>query len=160
MGFLSWYERNKDKAAIQKQLDLGIEGGELSQAQHDQLVLEDRKHLTKQYTHQIQQVVGAKSGRESARTYKAANAALTETLFDCTIDDLYEATGSKRGDRDSLPPSAQQAYFQAESFACEDLKGLSAAELKAPQPQRHRRIIRGAEDSGRKAKGYSRWRDD
>ncbi|WP_008318662.1 hypothetical protein [Leptolyngbya sp. PCC 6406] len=158
MGFLSWFEQNKDQAALQQSLDLGIDG-ELTQAQHDQQVLAERKQVTRQYTGRIKKVVEDKGEKSKEPAYRMAHAALTEGLFDCTVDDLYNAVGGKRGNRDTLPPIAQNAYLMAETLACEDLDNLSEAELKASKAQRRHRVVRGAAQSGRKAKDLSSWRD-
>jgi len=57
----------------------------------------------------------------SQRAYPRAVIAETEELFDCGVDDLYQATGGRKGDRSTLPEAAQKAYMASEIRATHEL---------------------------------------
>lgn len=58
----------------------------------------------------------------SHRAYAKAIRAETQELFDCSVDELYEATGGKKGDRSTLPKEAQKAYMVSETLATHQLR--------------------------------------
>ena len=55
-----------------------------------------------------------------------ANAVVTETqeLFDCSVRELYQATGGKINRRETLPHEAQQAYMVNESLSAYELERM------------------------------------
>lgn len=58
----------------------------------------------------------------SQQVYPKAVIAETEELFDCTVNQLYRATGGKKGDRSTLPEAAQKAYMASEIRATHELQ--------------------------------------
>ncbi|MEB3355958.1 MAG: hypothetical protein VKK04_04475 [Synechococcales bacterium] len=58
----------------------------------------------------------------ASTVYRDAVDAETDELFDCSVNDLYQATGGKKGHRETLPQAAQEAYIVNESVAANELE--------------------------------------
>lgn len=98
------------------------------------------------------QTIKTKGG--SNRAYGRATAKMTEELFGCSTDALYEETGAKPGDRSTLPQDAQTAYIVGEVTATHRLK---QTDIAGNQQQRDAQIVDTVEDSTRNVKGLFPW---
>lgn len=58
----------------------------------------------------------------SGEVYQDAAVAETEELFGCSVNDLYQTTGGKRGRRDTLPEIVQHTYMHNEISCSRDLE--------------------------------------
>jgi hypothetical protein len=93
-----------------------------------------------------------KGGDEKAQ--RDSTEAMTRELFDCNTKELYQGTGSKRGDRSTLPKEAQKAYIVGETVATHDLK---AKDIKGSQPQKNSQIVDSVRSSSQKVRGLFPW---
>lgn len=98
------------------------------------------------------QTIKAKGG--SNRAYGRATARMTEELFGCTTDELYEHTGARAGDRSTLPQDAQTAYVVGEVAATHRLKNT---EIAGNQQQRDEQVVDTVQESSREVKGLFPW---
>ncbi len=88
------------------------------------------------------------------RTQADSTVRMTQKVFGCNPEELYQETGSRQGDRSSLPVDAQTAYIVAETAATHDLK---AKEIKGTRQERHQQIVETVEESSDKVKGLFPW---
>lgn len=88
------------------------------------------------------------------RTQADSTVRMTQKVFGCNPEELYQETGSRQGDRSSLPVDAQTAYIVAETTATHDLK---AKEIKGTRQERHQQIVETVEESSDKVKGLFPW---
>ena len=113
MGFLSWWKNEAEsQEGTASQLDLS--GG--SQQLTPKRTRVDGATVNRRFNKAIKDNGG---GPQSYR-----NAVVTETkiLFDCQVEELYQETGGKKGDRSTLPAPAQEAYMVNESVAANELE--------------------------------------
>lgn len=88
------------------------------------------------------------------RTQADATVKMTQKVFGCNPDELYQETGARQGDRSSLPVDAQTAYIVAETAATHDLK---AKDIQGTKQKRHQQIVETVEESSDKVKGLFPW---
>lgn len=88
------------------------------------------------------------------RTYSKAIRVETQELFDCGVDELYEATGGRKGDRSTLPKEAQKAYMVSETLAGYRLRELESPSLSASEPRDDHQIVETVRDT---SKSICRW---
>ena len=88
------------------------------------------------------------------RTQADATVKMTQKVFGCNPDELYRETGSRQGDRSSLPVDAQTAYIVAETAATYDLK---AKDIQGTKSERHQQIVETVGESSDKVKGIFPW---
>jgi hypothetical protein len=113
MGFINWWKNEQSTSApSSSQLDLL----EQSQPLAPQPERVDGAIVYKRFTKAIQENGG------NAVAHRNAVIAETEELFGCSVRELYQATGGKRGRRDTLPQPAQEAYMVNESLAANELE--------------------------------------
>ena len=110
MGFIDWFKNN---ASEETDSHLDLLGGSQPLPEKRRV---DRTDVLKDFQAQIKESGG------SQRAYPQAIAAETEELFGESIDSLYNGVGGKRGDRDTLPRSAQKAYMHNEIDCTQQLK--------------------------------------
>lgn len=104
--------------------------------------------MRKEFTQTIQD----KGGNHQAQAQSTER--MTEILFGCGTKELYEGTGSRRGDRSSLPQDAQTAYIVGEVAATHQLKD---AEITGNQQQRNEQIVGEVETASHSVWGIFRW---
>ena len=144
MGFLNWFESNAQEE--------DSTGEQLSLLDNSEALLErqrvDGALVRKRYTRTIQDKGG------SSEIYGSATEALTKTVMGCGTRELYERTGAKRNQRETLPVVAQEALLGAEIVANHDLK---QAPIVGGQEQRDEQIIAAAQESGTKWRKLLPW---
>lgn len=115
MGFLNWFKDNQEEPE-ESQLDLL--GNSQPLTRHERV---DGATVRNDFTKEIKN----KGGDEKA--HRASTVAMTEELFGCKPNDLYDSTGGRRGDRSTLPKEAQKAYIVGETVATHDLRNTEIA---------------------------------
>lgn len=110
---------------------------------------EDGKLIREDFEQTLKDVGG------SRRIYGRATETMTNRLFDCTTQELYEQTGSKKRDRSSLPRSAQRAYMAGETAAIEDLQ--EHGPYGGTDRERDNQIDNQVAESSDKVHGLFRW---
>lgn len=94
-----------------------------------------------------------KGGDEKA--HRNSTVAMTEELFGCQPNELYDSTGGRRGDRSTLPKEAQKAYIVGETIATHDLR---ATEIKGnSQAEKNFEITETVRESSKKTRGLFPW---
>jgi len=80
---------------------------------------------------------------------------MTEELFGCQPEELYDGTGSKRGDRSTLSKEAQKAYIVGETVATHNLRSTTIK--GSTQDDKNAEIADTVRQSSRKTKGLFPW---
>ena len=113
MGFLDFWKSEKDSIEDSaSQLDILGQSQELAPPRKRG----DSAVVFKRFTKAIQD----NGGDQDA--YRHNIDAETRELFDCSLQELYQETGGKRGRRDTLPQPAQEAYMVNESLSANELE--------------------------------------
>ena len=144
MGFLNWFQSN-ESAEDSTQLDL----------------LEDNQQLSKR-----RRVDGAIVNRDfrdaihgsggSQKAYPKAVIAETKELFGCELDELYQSTGGKKGNRGTLPEAAQKAYMASEIRATHELGRTEFYDCENPD-QVDRKIISTTRAAAKETRKWLPW---
>lgn len=92
----------------------------------------------------------------SQKAYPKAVNAETRELFDCTVEDLYQATGGKKGDRSSLPKEAQKAYIASEIRATHELELSEFYDCENPS-QVDTKIVETVKVTARETRKWLPW---
>jgi ubiquitin C-terminal hydrolase len=90
----------------------------------------------------------------SNNAYGRAVQAETQELFDCDVDQLYNATGGRKGDRSTLPKEVQKAYVVNESLSTHRLNGT---EYKGSQKQKDDAIVEDVQDTATRVRQWLPW---
>ncbi len=93
---------------------------------------------------------------------RRAAAAETQTLFDCTIDELYEGTGGKKGVseapptevRSSLPKEAQKAYMVNEVISTNRIK---ESQFGGNQKHRDDQVVETVQETAQQTRKWFPW---
>ena len=144
MAFINWWQNNKEETDSQ----LSLLGESQSLMRHERV---DSATVNKDFTQAIQQAGG------SSRAYPRAVRAETERLFDCTVDELYEETGGRKGDRSTLPKEAQKAYMVSETLASHRLKRNLEGNNQGVQRQRDAQIVETVKDTATNVRKWLPW---
>lgn len=91
------------------------------------------------------------------RTYSKVVRAETQELFDCGVDELYEATGGRKGDRSTLPKEAQKAYMVNETLAGYRLHELEPPSPSASEPHDDHQIVEAVRDTSKSVRRWLPW---
>lgn len=111
----------------------------------------DSATVNKDFTKAIQQAGG------SHRAYPHAVRAETKELFDCGVDELYEATGGKKGDRSTLPKEAQKAYMVNETLSAHQLNHELGDGNQGSQRQKDKRVVETVQDTATEVRKWLPW---
>lgn len=95
-----------------------------------------------------------KNSGGSDKAYPRAIRAETQELFDCGVDELYEATGGRKNDRSTLPKEAQKAYLVSETLSAHRLNGR---EYQGSQLQKDEAIVADVKDTATKVRRWLPW---
>lgn len=144
MGFIDWFKNNK--AETDSQLSLF---GDSQPLQRRERV--DSATVNKDFTKAIKQSGG------SSRAYPKAVRAETQELFDCGVDELYEATGGKKGDRSTLPKDAQKAYMVSETLSTHRLNEAVGSQNLGTQRQKNERVVETVKDTAKTVRKWLPW---
>ena len=90
----------------------------------------------------------------SNKTYGRAIQAETQELFDCDVDQLYQETGGKKGDRSTLPKEAQKAYIVNETLSTHR---INHATYEGNQKQKDDAIVEDVADTARYIRRWFPW---
>lgn len=115
MGFLNFWREEKTNYEEQaSQLELSGRSQELTPKRKrvDGAIVNRR----------FNKAIHENGGR--GQVFADAVIAETDELFSCGVNELYQATGGKRGDRSSLPQPAQEAYMVNESLTAHELERM------------------------------------
>lgn len=93
-------------------------------------------------------------GSQSA--YPDAVIAETQELFDCSVQQLYKATGGKKGDRSTLPEAAQKAYMASEIRATHELDATEFYDCDNPS-QVDTKIVETVRVTARETRKWLPW---
>ncbi|MEO0375701.1 MAG: hypothetical protein AAF329_13950 [Cyanobacteria bacterium P01_A01_bin.17] len=111
----------------------------------------DSATVNKDFTQAIQQAGG------SGKAYPRAVRAETERLFDCSVDELYEETGGRKGDRSTLPKEAQKAYMVSETLAAHRLNQDLRGNTPGSQRQKDAQIVETVKDTASNVRKWLPW---
>lgn len=111
MGFLNWWQNKAPET--DSQLDLFGNSQELVQQERV-----DGAIVNKDFNKAIKDSGGSNTA------YGRAVQAETQELFDCDVEQLYQETGGRKGDRSTLPKEAQKAYIVNETLSTHRLNDL------------------------------------
>ena len=93
----------------------------------------------------------------SSRAYPRAIRAETQELFDCGVDELYEATGGKKGDRSTLPKEAQKAYMVSETISTHRLNFDVQGNNHGSQRQKDERVVKTVQETATHVRKWLPW---
>lgn len=141
MGFLNWFQQQPSES--DSQLDLFHSSQELTK--HERV---DGATVYKDFQ---QSMLDKKVSAEGRRKAVVAE---TQELFDCTIDELYQGTGGKKGDRSSLPKEAQKAYLVNETIATHR---INDSECSGSQKQRDDQVIETVRGTAEHTRRWFPW---
>jgi hypothetical protein len=141
MGFLNWLAGQPEENSQESQLDL-LGNSQPVRGRADGATV--RKDFTG--------TIKGKGGSDQAIA-RSTNK-MTEEIFGCKTNELYEKTNGRRGDRTSLPQDAQSAYIVGETAATHRLKDLNTS---GNQQQRDAQIVDTVQDSAKEVKGLFPW---
>lgn len=143
MGFLSWWQDNKEEESA-SQMDL------LNQAQElpPQRKRVDGATVNRRFNKAIKDSGGSET------VYGRAVQAETRELFDCDVRQLYQETGGKRGNRSTLPIEAQEAYIVNETLSAHRLNESRDNDFSNTQEETDARIV---ETVGHTAHNVRKW---
>lgn len=87
------------------------------------------------------------------------NSVVTETqeLFDCSVRELYQATGGKINRRDTLPHEAQQAYMVNESLSAYELERMEGTIGGENQREVNNKIEAVVREQSKQTRKRLRW---
>lgn len=128
MGFINWWHDNKEETSSQ----LSLLGDSEPLTRHERV---DGATVNQDFTRAIDRAGG------SHRAYPQAVRAETEELFDCGVDELYQATGGRKGDRSTLPKEAQKAYIVSETLSTHRLDRQVRENNRDSQRQKDDRVV-------------------
>ena len=111
----------------------------------------DSATINKDFTKAIQQAGG------SSRAYPRAVRAETEELFDCGVDELYEETGGRKGDRATLPKEAQKAYMVNETISAHRLNHDVRGNNQGSQRQQDDQVVDTVRDTAIHVRKWFPW---
>lgn len=89
--------------------------------------------------------------------YRDSVMAETEELFDCSVQELYRATGAKRNRRDTLPQPAQEAYMVNESLSANELERQEGSIGGETQEEVNDKITGVVRDQSKQTRKWLPW---
>jgi len=81
----------------------------------------------------------------------------TKELFDCGVDELYEATGGRKGDRSTLPKEAQKAYMVSETLSAHRLNHEVRGNNQNSQRQKDDMVVETVKDTATNVRKWLPW---
>lgn len=144
MGFINWWQQNKDETDSQ----LSLLGDSQELTRHERV---DSATVNKDFTQAIREAGG------STRAYPRAIRAETKALFDCGVDELYEGTGGRKGDRSTLPKEAQKAYMVSETLSAHRLNQAVRGNNHGSQRQKDNQVIETVQDTATHVRKWLPW---
>ena len=144
MGFINWWQSNAEETDSQ----LSLLGESQMLSRHERV---DSATVNKDFTKAIQNAGG------SNRAYPRAVRAETQALFDCGVDELYEATGGKKGNRSTLPKEAQKAYMVSETLSAHRLNRTLQGDRQGSQRQKDDRVVETVQDTATQVRKWLPW---
>jgi hypothetical protein len=136
MGFLNWWQNNAPET--DSQMDLFGNSQDLVQQERV-----DGAIVNKDFNRVIKDSGGSNSA------YGRAVQAETQELFDCDVDQLYQETGGRKGDRSTLPKEAQKGYIVNETLSTHRLKDT---DYQGSQRQKDNAIVEDVADTARRVR--------
>jgi hypothetical protein len=97
-----------------------------------------------------------KDASGSDKTYPEVIRVETEELFDCTVEELYAGTNSRKGNRASLPKEAQTAYIANEIRATHELNAASSSYSHDPD-ERHGQTVEQVKETSKQTRKWLPW---
>lgn len=144
MGFINWWQQNKEETDSQ----LSLLGDSQALTRHERV---DSATVNKDFTQAIQEAGG------SNRAYPRAVRAETKELFDCGVDELYEQTGGRKGDRSTLPKEAQKAYMVSETLSAHRLNHEVRGNNHGSQRQKDDHVVEAVQDTATHVRKWLPW---
>lgn len=120
---------------------MSLIGSSQALTQHERV---DSATVNKDFTQAIKQAGG------SPRAFPRAVRAETQALFDCGVDELYEETGGRKGDRSTLPKEVQKAYMVSETLAAHRLNACGGG-------KRDQEIVETVRDTAEHVRTWLPW---
>jgi hypothetical protein len=145
VDFLNWWKNNKEETDSQ----LNLFGSSQSLTPHERV---DGAIVHKDFQKAIKDSGGSKDA------YPQAVKAETRELFDCGVDELYEQTGGKKGNRSTLPKEAQKAYIASEIRATYELNDLDRSDCHHSDSDEHdRQIVATVREAAQETRKWLPW---
>ena len=148
MGFLDWWKNEKQEIEGSEE-QLGLLGCSQQLPPHRQRV--DGAIVYRRFTGTI----SANGGDDDA--YRDAVSTETYELFNCSVRDLYQATGGKRNRRETLPHEVQQAYMVNESLSTYELERMEGTIGGETQEEVNAKIVNVVRDQSRQTRRWLPW---
>ena len=148
MGFLNFWQEEKSSYEEQaSQLDLSGNSQQLTSRRKrvDGAIVNRR----------FNKAISDNGGDEEAHRQSAI--AETDELFGCSVRELYQATGGKRGDRSTLPQPAQEAYMVNESLTAHELERMVGTIGGEDQDEVNGRIVGMVRQEAKKTRFRLPW---
>ena len=146
MGFLDWWKENPDVAdpSTGDQLSLWGESENLPERRRISGLT-----IRKRFNAAIARHGGDSDGQA------AATEVLTEEVLDRSTKELYQQTGAKKKQRETLPELAQEALAAGETIAAHQLN--SSPEFQGDQMKRNNQIVETTRDASRGLRRLLPW---
>lgn len=144
MGFINWFQNNKEETDSQ----LSLLGDSQALTRHERV---DSATVNKDFTKAIKDAGG------SNRAYPRAVREETQALFDCGVDELYEETGGRKGDRSTLPKEAQKAYMVSETLSAHRLNHEVRGQNHGSQRDQDDQIVEAVRDTASSVRRWLPW---
>ncbi|MEM6256661.1 MAG: hypothetical protein AAF821_27480 [Cyanobacteria bacterium P01_D01_bin.156] len=81
----------------------------------------------------------------------------TEEMFGCGVRELYQATGAKRGKRETLPQAVQEAYIVNESISANELERSVGGLSGETQDEVNGQIVNIVRETSKKSRPWLPW---
>lgn len=147
MGFLDfWQKKKREIEPLEEQTDLFYDSQQLP-PQRRRI---DGAIVYRCFTDSI------KSSGGTGGVYADAVVAETEELFDCSVEDLYSATGGTINRRHTLPREAQRAYIVNESLTAWELDRLNES-INGDNDEINDQIVDVVRDQSRQTRRWLPW---
>lgn len=144
MGFINWWQNNKDET--DSQLSLLGDSQPLTRSERV-----DGATVFKDFSQAVQDAGG------SSRSYARAVREETKALFDCGVDELYEETGGRKGDRSTLPKEAQKAYLVSETLATHQINQAQPNLVDQSQQMRDDAVVETVKQTATEVRKWLPW---
>jgi hypothetical protein len=144
MGFINWWQQNKEETDSQ----LSLLGDSQALTRHERV---DSATVNQDFTKAIQDAGG------SSKAYPRAIRAETKELFDCSVDELYEETGGRKGDRSTLPKEAQKAYMVNETLSTHRLNQEVKGNNHGSQREKDDVVVETVQDTATQVRKWLPW---
>lgn len=150
MGFFNWYkeqqEQLKQSEPEQQTLDLGFTVS--SQKPVKKVRVDGIKARD-----DLEEAIANKGGNRQCQ--RQVVEIQTQLVFGCSVDEIYEGSGGKKGNRSTLPDEVQKAYITSDTVTAHAINSLP--EASGTQEQDNKLIKEQTREVNQKLAGFFPW---